>query len=345
MITTAILSAALLALSGVNAAPGLELSLSGADSVRDVDNFSVVATIKNTGDQALKLYKTPFSALSSFPANTFTVTSATDGTTAKFVGAKVKYSFAHATNFVDLAPGASVDVTHDLSAAYNFTKVGDYDIEASTTFYYQDASGSPVSLQASFASAHSAKLSGSLISSTIAKRSYNLAKRASFNSCSSTRQSQINTALTTTKTYVANAISYLNGVSSGTTRYTTWFGTYSSSRKSTVLGHYQKIQSSDPSTYTYDCTCTETDTYAYVYPSTFGYIYLCGAFWSAPTTGTDSKAGTIVHESSHFTANGGTQDYAYGQSAAKSLASSNPARAIMNADSHEYFAENNPTLS
>lgn len=344
MITTAILSAALLALSGVNAAPALELSLSGADSVRDVDNFSIVATIKNTGDQALKLYKTPFSALSSFPANTFTVTSATDGVTAKFVGAKVKYSLAHATNFVDLAPGASVDVTHDLSAAYNFTKVGDYDVEASTTFYYKDAAGSPVPIQASLASVHSAKLSGSLVSSTIAKRSSNLVKRASFASCSSSQQSSINTALTTTTTYVNNAVTYLNGISSGTTRYTTWFGTYSSSRKSTVLGHYQKIQSSNPKTYTYDCSCTD-DVYAYVYPSNFGYIYLCDVFWSAPTTGTDSKAGTIVHESSHFTANGGTQDYAYGQSAAKSLATSNPARAIMNADSHEYFAENNPALS
>jgi peptidyl-Lys metalloendopeptidase len=39
------------------------------------------------------------------------------------------------------------------------------------------------------------------------------------------------------------------------------------------------------------------------------------------------------------------QDYAYGQSAAKSLATSNPSNAIMNADSHEYFAENNPALS
>ena len=28
----------------------------------------------------------------------------------------------------------------------------------------------------------------------------------------------------------------------------------------------------------------------------FGYIYLCGAFWQAPTTGTDSKGGTLVHE-------------------------------------------------
>ncbi|KAG8767429.1 hypothetical protein FRC16_007363, partial [Serendipita sp. 398] len=75
------------------------------------------------------------------------------------------------------------------------------------------------------------------------------------------------------------------------------------------------------------------------------YVYLCGAFWSTTTSGTDSRAGTIVHESSHFTANGGTQDYAYGQTNAKALAKSSPAKAIMNADSHEYFAENTPVLS
>ncbi|KAF5384988.1 hypothetical protein D9615_001185 [Tricholomella constricta] len=56
-------------------------------------------------------------------------------------------------------------------------------------------------------------------------------------------------------------------------------------------------------------------------------------------------AGTLIHESSHFTRNGGTNDYAYGHSAVKSLAISNPANAVRNADSHEYFAENNPTLA
>jgi len=35
----------------------------------------------------------------------------------------------------------------------------------------------------------------------------------------------------------------------------------------------------------------------------------------------------------------GTQDYQYGQTACKSLAISNPKKAIHNADSHEYFAE------
>jgi peptidyl-Lys metalloendopeptidase len=45
---------------------------------------------------------------------------------------------------------------------------------------------------------------------------------------------------------------------------------------------------------------------------------------------------------SHFTVVAGTSDYAYGQTAAKRLATSNPKKAINNADSHEYFAENTP---
>ncbi|KAG8684904.1 hypothetical protein FRC09_015075, partial [Ceratobasidium sp. 395] len=74
-------------------------------------------------------------------------------------------------------------------------------------------------------------------------------------------------------------------------------------------------------------------------------IFLCGVFFQAPETGTDSKAGTIVHESSHFTVNGGVSDHVYGQDGAKALAKSDPNQAVDNADSHEYFAENNPALS
>ncbi|KAG8807722.1 hypothetical protein FRC19_006364, partial [Serendipita sp. 401] len=292
----------------------------------------------------LRLYADPRSALSSFPANSFAVTDG-DGTIVPFVGAKAKYIFKTAKNFVVLAPGESKTITHDLSASYNFTRVGDYEVEAVNLFHYQDASGSPVSITADVASAHNARLDGNLVSSVIAKRSMHNYKRASYSSCSSSRQSTIAAAFPYVKSYLSNAVSYLSSQTATTTRYSTWFGTYSSSRKSTVLSHYSKIQSSDPSTYTYDCSCTESDTYAYVYPSTFGYVYLCGAFWSTTTSGTDSRAGTIVHESSHFTANGGTQDYAYGQTNAKALAKSSPAKAIMNADSHEYFAENTPVLS
>jgi peptidyl-Lys metalloendopeptidase len=57
------------------------------------------------------------------------------------------------------------------------------------------------------------------------------------------------------------------------------------------------------------------------------------------------QSGTLIHESSHFTRNGGTDDNTYGQSSCKSLAISSPADAVDNADSHEYFAENNPALT
>jgi peptidyl-Lys metalloendopeptidase len=79
-----------------------------------------------------------------------------------------------------------------------------------------------------------------------------------------------------------------------------------------------------------------------VYPTKAYEIFVCKAFWTAPATGTDSKAGTLVHEMSHFNVTAGTDDHVYGQTAAKSLAASDPDAAIDNADNHEYFAENKP---
>ena len=68
------------------------------------------------------------------------------------------------------------------------------------------------------------------------------------------------------------------------------------------------------------------------------------SFWTAPLSGTDLKAGTLIHEMSHFDVVAGTDDVVYGQSAARNLASTDPDLAITNADSHEYFAENTPAL-
>jgi peptidyl-Lys metalloendopeptidase len=90
-----------------------------------------------------------------------------------------------------------------------------------------------------------------------------------------------------------------------------------------------------------DCSCHQ-NYYAYVYPTQPYRIYVCHAFWSAPTSGTDSKGGTLIHETSHFNVVASTDDWVYGQSGAKNLAISNPTQAQDNADSHEYFAENTP---
>ena len=93
----------------------------------------------------------------------------------------------------------------------------------------------------------------------------------------------------------------------------------------------------------FDCGCKKRY-YAYVYPAQPYVIYLCSVYWQAPATGTDSKAGTLIHEMSHFDVVAGTDDYVYGQTGARNLAITNPDNAVMNADNHEYFAENTPAL-
>ena len=138
-----------------------------------------------------------------------------------------------------------------------------------------------------------------------------------------------------------NSISSLNG-SSGD-RYNSWFGSYSSSRHNTVSGNFDSIKDAlDNKPLTFDCSCNQSY-FAYVYPNQPYKVYFCKAFWNARETGTDSRGGTIIHEMSHFNAVAGTDDVVYGQSGARALAISNPNDAVKNADSHEYFAENNPS--
>lgn len=159
-----------------------------------------------------------------------------------------------------------------------------------------------------------------------------MVRRASdprFTNCSMDQQTGIKAAIPVADEYIAKANQYLNGTLSE--RFTTWFGALADNRTEIVKGHYANL-TGKPDQFQFDCSCDQKDTYAYVYPTRFPMIYLCGAFWNAPTNGTDSKAGTIIHEGTHFTNIGSTKDYAYGQSGAQNLAKSDPDRAVMNAE-------------
>jgi uncharacterized Zn-binding protein involved in type VI secretion len=80
--------------------------------------------------------------------------------------------------------------------------------------------------------------------------------------------------------------------------------------------------------------------YAYVYPNDKTHtVYLDQAFATAPATGTDSKAGTLGHEMSHFNDIGGTEDHVYGSDDAKQTAKDAPDTALDNADNFEYYLE------
>ncbi|KDQ12121.1 hypothetical protein BOTBODRAFT_189398 [Botryobasidium botryosum FD-172 SS1] len=329
----------------VSAERRLSLEVNAPASVLHVDNLSVKTTITNTGDETVKLLNDPRSPLSTWNTDTFSITNG-NGATPNFTGVKVRYipevaaKLTAPETFTVLAPGQSVDVTHNLAGVYNFTApgAGAYTFEPANLFSAVNADGSISTIYADTTTAES-KISGKLAASVAAPTSSgHLGSRATYNSCSSTRQTQIASAISSAQSYTTESLSALNASPSGT-RYVTWFGTYTASRYNSVKSAFTNI-SGKPTGWKYDCTCTDSSTYAYVYPSQYGTVYLCGYFWNAPATGAGSRADTIIHEGTHFPQILGTDDYAYGQSSCKSLAKSNPANAVYNADNYAFFSTN-----
>jgi len=87
----------------------------GPDAVESVEHLKVVATITNTGDEALKVLNDPSGALNNLPTDTFVIANA-QGARPSFTGVQVKYVPATAIAleaYTILAPGKAVQVEHD----------------------------------------------------------------------------------------------------------------------------------------------------------------------------------------------------------------------------------------
>ncbi len=269
-----------------------------------------------------------------------------DGVAVDYVGRHYKRPAPRAKDYVILAPGETLTRTVDLADSYDLTTTGNYQVRFHAAL--------PVAFAAEPQLA--AELLSNDVAMLVAGRTSFLTqpkttgeesvKAASYTgACTTSEKSALVTALSGAASYASGALTYLSGTPGSKPRYTTWFGAYTSTRWATAKTHYTKIKDAlDNKAYVFDCACTD-DYYAYVYPTQPYKVYLCNAFWSAPQTGTDSKAGTIVHETSHFNATASTDDHTYGQTSCKSLAKSSPTQALDNADSHEYFAENKPALN
>lgn len=163
-----------------------------------------------------------------------------------------------------------------------------------------------------------------------------------FHSCSESRKGDLANARENALNYADDSYDYLMIGIAGA-RYTTWFGANDGSRYSTVRTHFRKIRDAvDNERFKFYCDCNDSGTFAWVKRKKEYKIHLCPLFWSAPMTGTDSKAGTLIHEVSHFKVTADTDDIVYGQTAAMNLANTNPGNAIKNADNHEYFGEATP---
>lgn len=160
-----------------------------------------------------------------------------------------------------------------------------------------------------------------------------------FSNCSSSEQTQLRTAIGNAYTYSTRAQSWLAGHTAGGGNYLTWFGAYSSARFNRATTTFAAI-TTELTSKTVDLICDAASPYmAYVYQAEHYVIYLGRGYWPAAATGWDSKAGTLIHESSHFYVNGGADDHVYGLAEGQQLARTDPNRAVDNADNIEHFAE------
>lgn len=305
---------------------------------RASDNVNIIVQFSNTGTAAVTL---PQWLLDADDLDRSFLKVTRDGVTVPYLAALVKRAAPTADELIVLAPGESISANYELSGSFDLTEGGAYQVAFDASA--QHALTSLVVSSGGISIGVEATPFRDLINPVDHLKAAGAGGITYTGRCTASEKTSLVSALTAASNYANAAVSYLAAAPSATTRYTTWFGAFSTSNWNTVKSHYTNIKAVyDAQPLVFDCSCSKKNTYAYVYPSQPYKIYLCGAFWSAPMTGTDSKGGTLVHETSHFTVVAGTQDYAYGQSAAKSLALSNPAQAVMNADSYEYFAENTP---
>ena len=341
-----LLAALLMATGGVGAAPkdGPLVSLSTAQSeYRAAQDVLITVTISNPTKHTLRILRW-FTPAEGVEEAVFVVKA--NGEPAAYIGAMYKRPAATGNDYLNLKAGESVSYRVNLGDYYDLSATGQYEISyAAASYHLYSEKGNDFNAQDTLTSEPiSVKVEGRAPRAKPTPTPTPNPGGTTYLSCTSSQQSKLVTARGQAKTYASGSKTYLNGISTGTTRYITWFGSYDTTRYGTVKSHFTSLTDAwNNASVTFDCGCKK-NYYAYVYPNQPYRIYLCNVFWTAPPIGTDSQGGTLIHEMSHFYVVASTNDYVYGQTGAKNLAVTNPAQAIMNADNHEYFAENTPSL-
>ncbi|MGH8076538.1 MAG: M35 family metallo-endopeptidase [Lysobacter sp.] len=338
------------------------LRISMAAAAGSASDFlgAVEVTVTNTSNKTVRVPK--WQLPSDFiEAKVFSVSR--DGQAVDYEGPMIKRGLPKAEDFAILRAGASYRTTVDLSSAYDLSQTGQYVVSFAAPLQHastadgamlKQRSGLPMIAQSAplrFWVDGSDQLGAAKGSDVRASKKPGtgggtVVNGVTYKSCTTTQIDGAASAVSSARGYSENAKGYLSAGTVGA-RYTTWFGAYTSTRYATAKQNFVAIDAAMDQSggqVTINCGCNQSY-YAYVYPTRPYEIFVCRAFWSAPLTGTDSKAGTLIHEMSHFNAVAGTDDIVYGQAGAKNLAATDPNGALNNADNHEYFAENTPNLN
>jgi len=309
------------------------------------ENIPLQVSISNPDKREIKILRW-FTPIDGIRGNLFSVT--LNDSPVEYLGAVYKRAAPTESDYLILKPGETIVNTVNLADYYDLSKSGNYQITYRAESYNLFTETAVFQQKAE-----------RLESKSVSVWIYGTAKKTSLNTsnndytttgCNAEQTAALPAATNGARNYAANSYNYLN-IGTVDARYTTWFGAFDITRFATARTHFFNIRNLLVAD-SYRIACNDSGcsagTFAFVFPTDTAThtIYVCDLFWATPTTGTDSKAGTLIHEISHFNDIAATQDYVYGQAAAMSLAAISPNLAVNNADNHEYFAEaSSPTAA
>ena len=333
-----------------------------AEFVSHGDDLVEITLTNISGDSLSVLsWGTPFESVISH--DIFDIRSTVSGTQSRLVykGRSAKRGSPLPEDFIILAAGESLQQFLSLSVYYDIPEQGEYSLRYAGPVLVD----LPVGLDhpdqnrtvksAVINDGVDSQLQSTIVDSEVVildlvpPPETRAARVPAYFSCSAAQQSELVTALRASEVITTAArdglVSLVGDARLNSPRYRNWFGEYSSDRFDTVLDTFSRASAViAEQQIEFDCSCDEVGLFAYVFPSDPYRIYPCPSFWEASVNGTDSRAGTILHELTHFPSILGTDDFEYGKTDVELLAVNNPGQAVTNADSYEYFAENSPNI-
>jgi len=329
----------------------LQVSVKSSETAGSVD-----VRLTNTGTETVSvlLWDTPFEPTLS--ESVFLIEKASKDfpylEVSKYSGRSVKRSVPTAENYRTLQAGESISARIKLNEHYDISEFGEYSVRFDGDIRYEVVNNLQGRSRNTFESVEAlthAELSTESVAVSLSPNLFPRLRPPIYDSCSVQEQQDIVQAGNIAESLTNTAISDLRGLTVGeriaSPRYSTWFGSYTERRYNRVIDNLSAIGDAlEDERLQFNCNCNESGVFAFVFPAFPYSITLCPSFRNARPNGEDSRAGTIIHELSHFNVVASTHDHVYGQSAARALATSDPDSAVENADSYEYFAENAPAL-
>lgn len=174
---------------------------------------------------------------------------------------------------------------------------------------------------------------------------------AAFDACTKTERGQFLAAIERAERLALTATTAIGP----NPTFERWFGSYNPKHGEIVRGNLKNIVKSLRSgNVTAACKnngqgLCASDTFAFVNLDDPFVVKLCDNFFEMDTmklltaesvaAGNGTRAGTIIHELSHFESVAATEDLCYSREECSAMAQRAPQDALINADSYQYFVE------